>query len=278
MTGAIWWLASYPKSGNTWLRAVLATLVAGEAVDINAMAFLGGIASGRSPFDEVFGVNSADLSAAQIANLRPRAYDIWSREAEHPLFCKVHDAFGDTPAGAPLFPASATAGAVYLVRDPRAVAVSFAHHLSVPLDGAIARMDEPATTLAESDRRLSIQLTQSLRTWSEHVESWLAAPFPVHVARYEDMLAAPLATFSAIVRFMNLPCDEEMIAEAVEAADFPRLQAQEREKGFMEKPGKAKVFFREGRAEGWRAALSDEQAARIVAAHGPVMRRLGYQA
>ena len=53
-------------------------------------------------------------------------------------------------------------------------------------------------------------------------------------------------------------------------------QAQERETGFIERPRTASAFFREGTVDGWRRALTPDQAARIVASHGAVMRRLGY--
>jgi aryl sulfotransferase len=273
----IWWLASYPKSGNTWVRAVLATLLSGRPVDINAMGFLGAISSDRFRFDDALGISSADLSLAQETNLRPRAYEVWAAEPGRPLYCKAHDAYHSTPGGEPLFPAAATLGAVYVVRDPRAVAVSFSHYDASPIDGTIARMDDPGSVFADSTGRLRPQLHQRLRRWSEHVESWLAAPFPVHVVRYEDMHADPDAAFASIARFLQLPHDPETIAAAVAATTFSRLKAQEREAGFREKPRKAEMFFREGSVDEWERALTPEQAARIVSAHGAVMRRLGYE-
>ena len=70
MRGGIWWLASYPKSGNTWLRAVLATLVSGQAADINALGFLGGISSNRSRFDDALGIASDRLDADKTRRSR----------------------------------------------------------------------------------------------------------------------------------------------------------------------------------------------------------------
>jgi aryl sulfotransferase len=273
---AISWLASYPKSGNTWLRIFLASLVSGRAADINALQFLGRIAGARVGFDQALGIASANLSFEQQANLRPRAYEIWAADADRPLYCKTHDAYHSTPSGAPLFPAAATRGAIYLVRDPRAVAVSFASMKAEPIDRAIARMDDPNEMLSASFDRLHRKLRQRLLRWSEHVESWLAAPFPVHLLRYEDLHADPHAAFAAVAAFLGLPHRREQIAAAIEAASFSRLQALEREAGFVEKTHRMATFFREGRSDGWRRELTPEQAARIVAAHGGVMRRLGY--
>jgi aryl sulfotransferase len=273
---AISWLASYPKSGNTWLRIFLASLVSGRAADINALQFLGRIASARVGFDQALGIASVDLSFEQQANLRPRAYEIWAADAGRPLYCKTHDAYHSTPSGAPLFPAAATRGAIYVVRDPRAVAVSFASMRAEPIDRAIARMDDPNEMLSGSFDRLHRKLRQRLLRWSDHVESWLAAPFPVHLLRYEDMHANPHAAFAAAAAFLGLPHGPAQIHAAIEASSFFRLQELEREAGFVEKPHRMATFFREGRTDGWRRELTPEQAAHIVAAHGRVMRRLGY--
>ena len=276
MTGGSWWLASYPKSGNTWLRAVIATLISERPVDINAMTFIGGSASARSAFDDALGIDSADLSPEQVMNLRPRAFEVWSAEAKRQLYCKVHDAYQLTPAGEPLFARAATRGAVYVVRDPRAVAVSLAHHFVQPIDAAITRMENPDAAVADSPQRLSDHLPQRLLRWCDHVESWLAAPVPLHLIRYEDMQRDPHSTFAAVAEFLGLGHDRQAIAAAVETTTFSRLQAQERVAGFVEKPREAADFFREGKVDGWRLALTPNQAARIVATHGTVMRRLGY--
>jgi hypothetical protein len=276
MPAGIWWLASYPKSGNTWLRAFLWTLVSHRPIDINDLFSLGPFAGSRTRFDDALGIESETLSPAQEGNLRPRAFEVWAAEAKRQLYCMAHDAYYSTPAGEPLFPASATRGAVYVVRDPRAVAVSLAYYMAQPIDAAIASMDDPETISATSKRRLSNQLRQRLLRWSEHAGSWLSAPFPVHVVRYEDLHADPAAAFGAVAAFLGLPSDAESIGAAVEATTFSRLKAQEREVGFIERPHRTVAFFREGRIDGWRRALSPEQAARIVGAHGPMMQRLGY--
>jgi hypothetical protein len=272
----IWWLASYPKSGNTWLRVALASLLSGRPADINAMPYVSVIANSRANFDKALGIESADLTVEQETNLRPRAYEVWAADAAQPLYCKTHDAYRHTPAGEPLFPTAVTLGAVYVVRDPRAVAVSLANHRATPIDDAILRMDDPEAGYTERGSRLSPQLFQRSGRWRDHIDSWLGAPFPVHLVRYEDMHREPHATFAAIAAFLGLSTDRERIAAAVEASSFARLQAQERATGFIEKPIQAAAFFREGTVDGWRRALLPEQAARIVAANEAVMRRLGY--
>jgi aryl sulfotransferase len=272
----IFWLASYPKSGNTWLRAFIASLVSGEAADINKLTFLGNIASSRSAFDQALAIAAADLTSEQQANLRPRAYEIWAADSARPLYCKAHDCYHLTPAGEPLFPTKATRGAVCVVRDPRAVAVSLAYHHGRTIDAAIVRMADTNASFSNLQDRLDQQLHQQLGSWSDHVKSWLKAPFPVLVVRYEDMHADPASAFGAIAHFLDLPSDPQQIASGVAATNFSRLQEQERTSSFVERPREAAAFFREGLVDGWRGALTPEQAARIVADHGAVMRQLGY--
>lgn len=90
----------------------------------------------------------------------------------------------------------------------------------------------------------------------------------------------PAGTFAAALQFAGHAATAQEIARAVTLADFGKLKAQEAEKGLPRSPApKADGnFFRRGEAGGWRDELSAEQVARIEAAHGAMMRRLGYTA
>ncbi len=150
-----YWLASYPKSGNTWLRLFLESLaIGGNTVDINALnvSVSGGHAASRSEFDRILDIESADLTDDEITLARPRQYEIEAGTAKSPMLRKAHDAWGLTPAGESLFPPGLTLGAVYLVRDPRDVAVSLSYHLNQTVDQVIARMGN-AKAVREMDRR-----------------------------------------------------------------------------------------------------------------------------
>ena len=116
-----------------------------------------------------------------------------------------------------------------------------------------------------------------LTTWSGHVSSWTEqTALPVHVARYEDLLARPRAGFAAIVRFIGLGEDPARLRQAVERSSFARLQAQEAKFGFDEKQPTAQSFFRAGVAGSWRTALTRQQVRALVDAHGEVMAKFGY--
>lgn len=277
MTGVIW-LVSYPKSGNTWLRlALLGLLQPGRAVEINESLGTSFTLARRRLFDETLDVESADLTPEEAERARPFLHRLLAAGRDATIF-KVHDAWTRGTDGAPLFPPDIAAKVIYIVRDPRDVAVSFAHHMGRSVDRAIAAMADVKTQLARTGRRLERQLPQRLLTWSGHVESWLdASDLRPHVIRYEDMLADPAGILAAAARFCDLDASEETVTGAVEATRFDVLRAQEEEHGFVERPAHADRFFRRGLAGGWRDSLTPEQAARVIADHGRVMVRLGYE-
>ena len=116
-----------------------------------------------------------------------------------------------------------------------------------------------------------------MTTWSGHVAGWTEqTDLPLHVARYEDVLADPQAGFAKIVRFAGLACDGPRLGRAIEHSTFSRLQAQEAESGFAEKQPTAPTFFRVGVAGSWRTALTPTQVRAIVDAHGEAMASFGY--
>ena len=279
---SIVWLASYPKSGNTWLRTFLTNYLAGGdgPASSNALinALIGApIAIDRRLFDEHTGPQSCDLTREEILERRPIFHELLAAELPNPTFVKVHDACLRTRSGTLLFPRTATVGVVYLVRNPLDVVVSFADYTQVSVDRAAEFMSCPGAVLSHSDTGLQRDLPQSLLTWSGHVLSWLEQEeLTVHVERYEDMLADPVTAFGAIVRFAGLDANSVRLLRSIGHARFDRLQAEEKHSGFSERHGAAPAFFRSGRAGQWRSVLSVRQVRAVVNAHAPVMERYGY--
>lgn len=277
--GRIDWLASYPKSGNTWLRVLLANYFGedDEPQDINSLGVTRGIASARWLFDSIFGIASSDLHPAEIEALRPELYRILAQRSEVRFWLKVHDSCGTTAGGGCLFPPEATGVAVYIVRNPLDVAVSNAFH-----DGhrdmarAVEKMCDATMTVAGGN---APQLPQRLGDWSAHVTSWVDRPdIPVLVVRYEDMLADAAAVLERVLGFARpeLAIDPRQVARAVHHSRIEALQAAEDATGFRETAPGATRFFRNGRADDWRHHLSPAQVARIRDHHLVVMQRFGY--
>jgi hypothetical protein len=272
--GKIVWLASYPKSGNTWLRAFLHNLLRNpeEAYDINRIAdftlgdsdlrwYLGPI--GRPP---------GDWTREEVGRVRASVHATMTGAFPDSVFVKTHNAMVADRTG-PMITLAETAAAIYLVRNPLDVAVSFADHLGKSLDETIDFMADPGAESLNTERAVY----QIYRSWSEHVLSWTERPHPgLHVLRYEDMLAEPTGTFRAVARFLGLDPPRPRLERAIRRSSFRVLQEQERRHGFAERSPLAAKFFREGKAGQWRRALTPEQADRVVASHRRQMERFGY--
>ena len=285
------WIAAYPKSGTTWLRTMLSNYLAdGDApASINALVGQWG-ASARDKFDELIGIDSSDLRPAELARYLPAFRELLAEAVCRqpvdavesasgpclPYFAKTHEAF-QGPVGGPRFSAAGTAGAIYLVRNPLDVAVSYAHHLQLPIDQTIRRMNRPDADEVPAVSGIRNLLPNPLRTWREHVGSWVGQKtVRTCVVRYEELLADPIAGFGKVVRFAGLEWQPDRVAWAVDHAAFPRLRAQEAEYGFGERQQTAPSFFRAGVAGDWRRVLTRDQVQAVLDAHGPMMARFGY--
>jgi len=287
------WLASYPKSGNTWFRMLVANLSAteGKPIDINDLPERGGIASARGPFDYLLLIDSGLLTFDEIDDLRPRMYEELARGAdddeydkeqeEGPVrFVKVHDAYTRTASNEPLLAgARGAAGAIVIARDPRDVACSLANHNRSTIDEAIAFLNNPKAAFSSRTDRQTSQFRQWLPGWSGYMVSWLdQSDIPVHLIRYEDLHADTIGTFRRALKFAGRAASEDEIKRAVAFASFSELKKQESEHGFREAPWPAgKEFFRRGIIGGWHDELTAEQVTRIETAHSAMMQRLGYE-
>ncbi|WP_244433562.1 sulfotransferase domain-containing protein [Azospirillum sp. B506] len=238
------WLASYPKSGNTWVRLFLSALESNRDVDLARMDTAANGAASRSLLQAALGIGLSDLSRDEVADLLPLAYRrLAELGGDPPAILKVHSAYHTTPSGQPLFPPDATYGCIHLVRDPRDVCLSLAAHNGVAIDRAIDQMGKshpPADSVRKSG---SAQVDEFRGSWSSHGESWLAAPVRRLTVRYEDMVASPLDCLGRIAAFCGLPADADAVALAVERTAFDRLAAKEPPVASRNVPTAWLVFF-----------------------------------
>lgn len=270
------WLASYPKSGNTWLRLSLASLARGGAPpDFTSTELFAPITVDRAAIDEIIDVDTADLTPSEVQLLMPDFFRLEAAWLGRPQVRKVHEAWM-LVGGRPLFPPELTAGAICIVRDPRDVAVSLAHHFAFGIDEAIAFMNNGDATLGRGGNYGSPKVPQRLLTWSGNVRSWLDAPIRRLLLRYEDMLADPVTALSDAAHHLGWQPSMEHVAKAAAATRFDVLRDAEARFGFREKVGADIRFFRRGVAGGWRDTLSAAQIAMVEAAHRGVMKDLGY--
>jgi hypothetical protein len=268
------WLASYPKSGNTWLRAFLANYLAdtGRPIAVNALPDFAFGDMRIEAYERVSERPAASLSEAEINRLRPCVHRFYAASRPGIVFVKTHTVLG-TLDGVPTITPEVTSGAIYIVRNPLDVAVSFADHYGLtPELGAKAL----------AFRGLEIEpkpghVRQVVTDWTTHVESWRGARgLYLHLVRYEDMLASPVTAFSGILGFLKVPVDGERLRRAIDHASFSSLARQEERGGFVERSRNAARFFRKGIAGGWRDGLPPAAAAALIARHRPLMQELRY--
>lgn len=272
------WLASYPKSGNTWFRVFLTYLLNPHLEDLNLQQqpLMGVGAAGRFLMDNVLGFDSKLLHEDDLARLRPKIYD-WHAMKPGIQYFKIHDAYYTKKHNNPIVPAASSIGIIYFIRNPLDVVISFAHHMSCSIDESIHMIASPALALAGFTTPLMAQVRQICSSWSWHVQSWVNnQAIRCLVVRYEDMHAAPLLTFSNIINFLRYDACEQAIALALKKSQFLTLQQNEQVNGFKESAGDGKVFFRKGIVGDWVNTLTARQVKQIVTHHGYIMRQFGY--
>lgn len=200
------WLASYPKSGNTWVRFLLANYFLGEV---------------RSSRDVAKAIPDLHVKG-QYPPLAP-----WLTPARGHLLAKTHLAL--TPAHPGV---DQTAAFIYIIRHPKDVLLSSLNHRR--LEG-----EEPVKALGPFSDAQYVRLfidgggdpiwrEMGYGTWKSHAESWLTGQRVPHLClRYEELRADPALHLRAMLGFLGEPSDEARLAQAVKRSSFEQLRALE---------------------------------------------------
>ncbi len=268
--GAVW-IASYPKSGNTWLRCLLEAYRRNGKLDINDMR----ITSSDGGATIVQGVSPVPLAGLGFRGdmmLRPAALLNLFARLSAPIWIKTHFA-NIQPDGLPhCIPPDFTKRAVYIVRDPRAVFLSFSRFFGMSLKASAEAMANDEFRIGGTERH-SLQLISS---WSNHVASWFGEKaFPKHVVKYEDLLEDAAKELTEVLTFLEEDVDEAVVKRAVTAASISRLKKTEEKDGFHENLIAERGGFFNGDTS-WKEELGPKWIARIEEDHGEIMKLLGY--
>jgi hypothetical protein len=265
------WLASYPKSGNTWMRSLLAHyfMPKGQAPDINNLRQFTTGDIRQDFFDRAAGRPFRAETYEQWMAVRPTALRLIAASKPSHHFVKTH-CQPIRILGRDVIPADVTAAAIYILRNPFDLAPSFARHQSCDLDTAITRMMDPDMSTGSATG-----IFETLGRWDEHVSTWTNAPgLPRHVIRYEDLLAdAPGVMTGLLETFLRVKVDKPKLDYAIGETSFDALKRQESEKGFTERPPHMQAFFARGQAGVWREDLTPAQVGRIREAFLPVLEK-----
>jgi len=261
------WIASYPRSGNTWVRFLLANLLYGPVPS-------------STELNRVIPDIHRTISGGQLHGNRK-------------LLIKTHWRFD------PWLPLREdTVGVIYVVRHPIDV-------LASNLDYQVVRSPHLFTQATETERREAVRrwiedyiavggdptlLQHGIGSWSENVASWTEAPLPYPrlVLRYEDLKAATEPSLAKMAAFLEFTPDTGRIAEAVRRSSFEAMRALEeqeirsRETGIFYsaglEPGLARGhrFIRRGASGGQETLLTPAQRQAALERFGSTMARFGY--
>ena len=254
------WLASYQKSGNTWMRVFLANYFApkGRKLSINQLNEFTTSDVRIDYYDRAAGGQFAGETIEDSLAIRPRVQRLIAQSKPGHHFVKTHSCIGSMN-DVPLINPQVTAAAIYIMRNPFDVIPSFARHSARTNDEMIDAMIDPKAIFRSEDG-----IYEMIGRWDDHIESWLTAPgLPQINVRYEDMIADTQGTMRKVLTFLKVPIKESQLKQAIRASSFSELRKQERQQGFTERPDRMDAFFVTGKSGGWREALTASQIGRI---------------
>lgn len=235
-------LVSFPKSGNTWTRFLIANLVHPE-------------------------------TPASFANLHELVPDSEGTTKRHfdrmprPRIIKSHECFD------PRYPR-----VIYIVRDPRDVALSQYHyHRKCMKIADDYPMDKFVTRFLAGE-------TCPHGSWGENVSTWLMTRRDdprFLLLRYEDLIEDTPRELGKIAAFIGIAATHERLLEAVARSSADRMRKLEKEQshlsGLTKSSRKDLPFVRAATRGGWRSGLPAPLVQRIESAWGPLMKSLGYE-
>ena len=279
------WLASYPKSGNTLLRSMLAAYFFSEdgiynfSLNDNIRQF---------PSTKLFERMGIDITNEKevIKNYIKAQESI--NQKEKLQFLKTHSYLFNID-NVPFTNLNNTLGVIYIVRDPRNVVTSYAHHSGISPEHAARSMIELYKYKGDLTSRNSERATLYMGTWSGNYNSWksLKDPGRYLLIKYEDLINNKDLTFRKVIKFLcmlngvKFKIDQVKFRNVIESTEFKKMQKLEQEEGFREaktdsKTGDKIPFFNLGAKNDWKKILDPEIKTKIETNFKKEMKELGY--
>ena len=276
------WLASYPKSGNTWIKGFIISLLYTTKGTSNLENFK---KINQYPLKSHFENLTTDFNdITKFKKYYHKSQDIINLDNKIKLL-KTHNALLNVD-GDNFSSTKNTLGVIHIVRDPRNVITSLKHHYSIP-DFEKAKeflFDEKRVIFGNFDKK-DYPLPTLLASWKTHYLSWKQVKLNYLLIKYEDLLNNPIKEFSKISDYLSnlltVKISEKKIKNSIKSNSFYNLKKEEQDKGFAEsvlsRDGKRKIpFFNLGPKNDWKTLLEEKTAAEIEAKFNNEMKELGY--
>ena len=275
------WLASYPKSGNTFLRSLLSSYYFSEDGNFT-FDLLKNIQ--QFPSSELFDKIDINLNDKyEVAKNYIKTQELINKSNNlqfwktHSSFCKMYNKFNFSDLNNSL-------GAIYLVRDPRNVITSFANHNSKKIDETTNLL---LNDLAIGNEKNDVEVYMG--SWAFNFNSWkiYKSSNKYLLVKYEDLVNNTKKVFISILEFINklsnknLFIDDNKVNKVIETTNFKYMKNLENNYGFSEakinsETGKKVNFFNLGPNNDWKKLLEDKYKKKIENSFKKEMLELGY--
>ena len=273
------WIASYPKSGNTWVRSLLsAYLYSNDGIfNFDLLKKINQFPSKQ--YFKNFLKDFKDIK--KVSNYWIAAQDRINLFNDRPIFLKTHSALC-TLENNSFTNKNNTKAVIYVVRDPRNLITSLSHHYSMNMEKAyFFIINKQQMTMLSEWGKDDFGIASVLGNWSTHYKSWKNIKFaPTLVVKYEDLLNNTNNTFKSILNFlsrlMDIKIDEKKIINTVNSCSFEKLVEKEKNEGFDEAGSSKKKFFYLGKKNNWQNLLNPEMEQKTREAFQKEMKELGY--
>ena len=285
------WVASYPKSGNTWLRSILSSLFYSKDGKFN-FELLNNIKHFDNPENYLFvkDINIDDYDSLSkikvISKYRIQAQEKLKIKQKF-IFCKTHSANASLNHNQ-YTNENNSLGLIYIVRDPRDIIISYSKYQNISINRAIEKITNKAiiefSGFKDNDQPSSLitnKLPYIMSSWDINFKSWERLDVPKLFIRYEDLLDNPLSILNEIIVFFqnNLKIEisnlDKKINNIINTTNFQFLKNQEQKYGFGESTAHSD-FFRKGAKNQWEAELTNKQIKTIENSFNPLMKKLKY--
>jgi len=266
------WLASYPKSGNTWVRSFFTALLKKESFDINNLDYSEFYAD-KNLFQKLVKKDVSTFGESELESERRKVLDFYIRTKPTPYLMKIHDRFSySVHDSLPVFQTNFPTAAIYIFRNPLDITLSFSRYLGISIDEIIERyICKPGSTIFMNNR-----FPRTIGTWDEHFNSWHEQKsIPTHFVRYEDLKLNTHQTFKEMLTFMGMEYSDEEITDAIRQTDFNLLKNMEEEKGFRESLIPKVPFFHTGKINQGELTLTPAQIEKINAINKKAIEMYG---
>jgi len=278
------WLASYPKSGNTWVRIFISNIInSGKNNYDNPFRFLDDIVAFPN-IDQYAGLIKGNYNTDEIvANWLPSQNIINLKEGIK-IF-KTHNMLGSF--GKHKFTdLDNTTGVIHVVRDPRNVVTSLKNHFLLDSMKTATKfiLDKNNWTYASKNKNVGV-LPNFISSWKMNYLSWKSFPNNYLLIKYEDLIKNPMneieRIYNYLKKFYDLNLKYEDLNKIVSFSSFENLKKKEIEEGFDEslehkQTNKKIPFFNEGPSNNWEKILDEDIRYEIEKEFNKEMKELGY--